>query len=103
MIGKMQEIIQKKLTQAPENRVLQEHEWTAIPKPGTQDWSGQLRVRVSCTDELKILHGKLHGSPIWTGASWRHIAVNNPLLPAWRTAARQGGDAGRASGPPGRR
>ncbi len=101
VVSKMELVTLKGLAQAPRDRALREHEWAAIDKLATQERSGQIRRRFSSTDELSIAHGQLHGTPVWTGSSWRRITINNPQLATWKPS-KLGGAPGRVSGQPGR-
>ena len=103
LVLKVKDTLGKSLQQAAGDMSLKEYEWAAIAKPGTSEWTGQLRLRTGALEETTVLHGKLHGIPIWTGASWCHITVSNPLLPVWTATMPQGGAAGQASGLPSRR
>jgi hypothetical protein len=102
-VSKLAELLGKPLQQAPENRALKEYEWMPVNQAGSTTWTGQVRLRVSEQDEATTLHSKLHGTPVWTGVSWCHLSIGNPLLPVWASPAPPGGGAGRATGRPTRR
>ena len=102
-VHKLAEILGKDLRQSETQKALKEYEWMPVHKVGTETWTGQVRLRIGLIEEATLLHNQLHGTPIWTGVSWCHISVNNPLLPVWTASAQPGGDAGRARGRPARR
>ena len=101
-IEKIAEIIRRPIAENTAKTTLLEDQWMTINRPGTNDWSGQVRLRLRTQEDLELLHRALHGTPIWLGAAWTHISIVNPMLPVV-AGPQPGGHSGRGNGRPSRR
>ncbi len=69
-----------------------------VNQAGSETWMVQVRLRIANHDEATMLHSQLRGAPLWTGSSWCHISVCNPLLPVWASSSQSVGEAGPVAG-----
>ena len=56
------------------------NEWKMVLKPGTQEPSGRIRIRMGSTGAARELEEVIHGCPIKIGGCTATIEVSNPVL-----------------------
>ena len=85
--------VQIPLQEKPAEQELGTGDWSLQKRPGTDDASGTIRIRLGCIEDARLLEDKLHSSPILIGDKYVALLVSHPILhklPQWQSGNDQG-------------
>ena len=51
-----------------------------MKKPGTDELSGRVKIRLGSVNDAKVLEDTLQGTPVAIGGEWATVQVHNPVL-----------------------